>query len=130
MAFGEGEGDTGCPPLQFMQQEERRQRAEAQQQQEQQAQQLQQLQQQQAESLTELEQMQVPGTTAKLSTPGLPIPLLPLLEHLPSHFHLPSPRARRCTSWQSRRGGSCAGWTRSTPWSSASGSNGWLPARR
>ncbi|KAM6232183.1 STE20-like serine/threonine-protein kinase isoform 1-T1 [Spheniscus humboldti] len=43
---------------QFMQQEERRQRAEAQQQQEQQAQQLQQLQQQQAESLTELEQMQ------------------------------------------------------------------------
>ncbi|KAM6036139.1 LOW QUALITY PROTEIN: STE20-like serine/threonine-protein kinase [Theristicus caerulescens] len=43
---------------QFLQQEERRQRAEAQQQQEQQAQQLQQLQQQQAESLAELEQMQ------------------------------------------------------------------------
>ncbi|KAM9608105.1 STE20-like serine/threonine-protein kinase isoform 4-T4 [Morphnus guianensis] len=66
---------------QFMQQEERRQRAEAQQQQEQQAQQLQQLQQQQAESLAELEQVQVPGTTAKLSTPGA------------SHTPATSPRA-------------------------------------
>ncbi|XP_064328980.1 serine/threonine-protein kinase 10-like isoform X1 [Phalacrocorax carbo] len=43
---------------QFMQQEERRQRAQAQQHQEQQAQQMQQLQQHQAESLAELEQMQ------------------------------------------------------------------------
>ncbi|GAB0200321.1 serine/threonine-protein kinase 10-like [Grus japonensis] len=43
---------------QFVQQEERRQRAEVQQQQQQQAQQLQRLQQQQAESLAELEQMQ------------------------------------------------------------------------
>uniref|UniRef100_A0A8B9LZA5 non-specific serine/threonine protein kinase n=1 Tax=Accipiter nisus TaxID=211598 RepID=A0A8B9LZA5_9AVES len=61
---------------------------------------------------------------------GLPTPLLPLLEHLSFRFHLPSPRARRCTSWQSRRGGSWGSWTRSTSWSSASGSNGWLPARR
>lgn len=71
----------GCPPPQFVQQEERRQRAEAQRQQEQQAQQLQQLQQQQAESLAELEQVQVLGTTAKLPTPGA------------SHTPATSPRA-------------------------------------
>lgn len=121
-----------CPPPQFAQQEERRQRAEVQQQQEQQAQQLQQLQQQQAESLAELEQMQVAGTTVKPSTlgGGFPHPcFLSSSTFLPvSPF--PSPRGRRCTSWRSRRGGSWGGWTRSTPWSSASGSNDWLLARR
>uniref|UniRef100_A0A8D0ERA4 non-specific serine/threonine protein kinase n=1 Tax=Strix occidentalis caurina TaxID=311401 RepID=A0A8D0ERA4_STROC len=65
-------------------------------------------------------------TAAKLST----APLLPLLQPPPSPFHLSSPRGRRCTSWQSRRGGSWGGWTRSMPWSSAPGSNGWSLARR
>ncbi|XP_064353937.1 serine/threonine-protein kinase 10-like [Dromaius novaehollandiae] len=110
---------------QFLQQEDKRQRAEVQQQQEQHAQQLQQLQQQQAESLGELEQMQVLGLeghfphicqlSSSISLPTCPVP---------------SPRVRRWTSWPSRRGDSWRGWTASTPWSSASGSNGWLPARR